>query len=277
MRRTPILGAALLVAVVLLVACEPAGRSHASAPVPAPAGPSPSDSVAVLQDNVSADLVTGNVSYFPRAQGFLARPDDNASHPGIVMVHEWWGLNDNIRTMAKALAAQGYTVLAVDLYHGESTTDPSRAGALSSSVNRDEAVANMRAAAAYLRERQGSGKVASLGWCFGGGQSLALALSGERLDATVVYYGSPLVTDAGNLSRISWPVLGVFGSADTVVPVAQARAFNATLGDLGIAHEVYVYDGMGHAFANPSSATYASAPAQDAWAKTVAFLRKSLA
>jgi carboxymethylenebutenolidase len=132
----------------------------------------------------------------------------------------------------------------------------------------------MRAAAAYLRD-QGATKVASLGWCFGGAQSLQLALSGEDMGATIIYYGR-LATTTAALAPIEWPVLGIFAGADQAISVESVNQFDAALDQLSIVNEIYIYPGVGHAFANPSGMNYAAAETQDAWGKTVAFLRKHL-
>lgn len=218
-----------------------------------------------------------SVSYYGEAKGFYAAPSDvTKSYPGVVMIHEWLGLNDHIKDMARQLAAQGYQVLAVDMYNGEVASGPDRARELSSGVraNMEEGNRNLRAAAKYLREQKAD-KIASLGWCFGGQQSLNLALSGEQLDATVIYYGN-LVTDKEKLAALKWPVLGVFGDADTAVPVQSARDFDAALDELGVENSIHIYPGLGHAFANPSGMNYAAEATKDAWAKTLAFLEANL-
>lgn len=217
------------------------------------------------------------VDYYGEAKGFYAAPSDlSKNYPGVVMIHEWLGLNDHIKDMARQLAAQGYQVLAVDMYNGEVASGPDRARELSSAVraNTEEGNRNLRAAAEYLREQKAS-KIASLGWCFGGQQSLHLALSGEQLDATVIYYGN-LITDKQKLAALKWPVLGIFGDADTAVPVQSARDFDAALDELGVANSIHIYPGLGHAFANPSGMNYAAEATKDAWAKTLAFLEANL-
>jgi carboxymethylenebutenolidase len=176
--------------------------------------------------------------------------------------------------MALELAGEGYAVLAVDLYNGAVAEDSDRARELRALLEQAEATANLQAAVGFLREH-GAPKIASLGWCFGGGQSLELARSGEELDATVIYYGS-LVTEEAALADIDWPVLGIFGEADGSIPVATVDAFDMALDNLGIRNEIYIYPGVGHAFANPSGASYAPAETMDAWEKTLAFLEGAL-
>lgn len=216
-----------------------------------------------------------DVEYAPGRRGLLARPVENASFPGVVMIHEWWGLNENIRAMARALASHGYVVLAVDLFSGSVATTPDEARAQVGSLDQATAITQMRAAVEHLRIQGNAMRVASLGWCFGGGQSLQLALSGERLDATVIYYGG-LVTDPERLDVVDWPVLGVFGADDASIPLEDVRAFEHALQNVSAPPEIYVYEGAQHAFANPSGQAYAPWQAMDAWAKTLAFLDEAL-
>jgi carboxymethylenebutenolidase len=218
-------------------------------------------------------VIAQDITYGENAHGFYAAPEEADSYPGVVMIHEWWGLNQNIKDMASELAKQGYRVLAVDLFNAVAAT-PEEARAQIDALNQTEATGKLRAAAAYLRE-QGSTKVASLGWCFGGGQSLQLALSGEPLDATVIYYGN-LVTDESRLSAIGWPVLGIFGEIDQSIPTSTVEQFGSALTSLGVKNNINIYPGVGHAFANPSGANYASEATKDAWAKTLAFLDEHL-
>lgn len=209
-------------------------------------------------------------------QGFLAKPKEPGNYPGVIMIHEWWGLNENIKEMAKILAKEGHVVFAIDLYDGEVAADAARAGELSAQVrdNPDEAVQKMKNTAAYLKEQQQVQKLASLGWCFGGQQSLQLALN-EELDATVIYYGR-LTDDKEQLQNIQWPVLGIFGEEDTSISVASVKGFEAALDELGVENQIYIYPGVGHAFANPSGANYAEKETVDAWEKTVMFLDENL-
>ena len=192
------------------------------------------------------------------------------------MIHEWWGLNDYIKETATKLASEGYVVIAIDLYDGNVATDADTARKYSGKVrnNSDDAVKKMRFAAQFLREVEKVEAVGSLGWCFGGGQSLQLSLI-EPMDATVIYYGT-LVDDKNRLKYLSGPVLGVFGENDTSISIASVHNFTASLNELGIKNEVYVYQGVGHAFANPSGANFGKKEADDAWNKTLLFLDKNL-
>jgi carboxymethylenebutenolidase len=241
-----------------------------------------------IQNGLS--LQNKSVEYTEGSLGYLVYPnstDKNATSitgqqqklPAVVMIHEWWGLNDNIKEMADELAGEGYVVLGADLYDGEVTTDPNRASELSSSVreNPQQAITNLQSAVQYLASlpNVNSSRIAALGWCFGGGQSLQLALNSEQhpLAATVIYYGN-LVNDTSELSKIKWPVLGIFGDQDNSIPVDSVRAFGRGLNETGVTNEIYIYPGVGHAFANPSGDNYAPQETADAWQKTLTFLGK---
>jgi len=211
-----------------------------------------------------------------QAQGYLAVPQKYAS--GVIVLQEWWGLNENIKEMARSLAAEGYVVLAVDLFNGRVGKDANEARELSSKVrnNRVGAITNMKAAVGYLKNQNNvdKEKIASMGWCFGGGMSLQLALN-EKLAATVIYYGN-LETDKIKLSVIKWPVLGIFGDKDTSIPIDTVKKFEVALNELNIDNEIHIYEGVGHAFANPSGANYAPEQTKDAWEKTLRFLERNL-
>ena len=220
-------------------------------------------------------IVAEDVRYFEDAHGFLVRPKKRGVYPGVIMIHEFWGLNEHIKNMARSLAAEGYAVFAVDLYHGQVTADSERAMKLVRMVSQNQASRNMRAAVAYLKKYEGAQRIASIGWCFGGGQSLQLALSGEKLNGTIIYYGN-LVIDEKLLRKIKWPVLGIFGAVDKVVSSEQVKEFENVLSVLHIENEIYIYPGVGHAFTNPSNPHYAPQESKDAWEKTLAFLNRNL-
>jgi len=231
------------------------------------------------------NLQNKTVEYFQDAQGYLVYPvssNDTVSKklPAVVMIHEWWGLNENIKNMANLLAKQGFVVLAADLYKGEVANNPERAMELVQIArnNQNNSINNLQSAVKYLSSLPNvdSSKIASLGWCFGGGQSLQLALNSQEhpLAATILYYGTPLVTDKALLSKIKWPVLGIFGDKDQAIPVEEINQFGTSLNQSGITNNIHIYKGLGHAFANPSGDNYAPKETEDAWQKTLSFLKK---
>ena len=211
--------------------------------------------------------------------GYLARPaSPEGPLPGLIVIHEWWGLNDNIRAMTRRLAGEGYAALAVDLYRGEIGEDRDSAYALMTTANENPSAAedNLRQAYAFLNGELGAPRVASVGWCFGGAWSLNTALLlPDRLDAAVIYYGH-LVTDPDRLATLEMPILGLFGEQDQGIPLESVRAFETALADLGKDATIIVYPGADHAFANPSGRNYQQATAEQAWQETVTFLDATL-
>jgi carboxymethylenebutenolidase len=210
--------------------------------------------------------------------GYLAYPSGVTEPlPAVIMIHEWWGLNDNIRAMANRLAAEGYMVLAVDLYNGETAASPgvARVKMLQVVENPDRARENLRQAVQFLNITGAPG-IASLGWCFGGGWSLntAMLFPGE-LDAAVVYYGQ-VTADDEKLAAIDAPLLGLFGAVDRGITVESVNAFEAALQRLRKQHEIHIYPGVGHAFANPTGNNYDREAAEDAWQRTLQFLAENL-
>ena len=210
--------------------------------------------------------------------GYLARPAKGSAHAGILVIQEWWGLNDNIRAMADRLAGEGYVALAVDLYEGEVAEDRQTAASLMRrSMERENALEdNLRQAYTYLTTEGGASEIGVIGWCFGGGWSLRTAmLMGDRIGAAVIYYGR-LVTDPEDLSSLSAPILGIFGELDGGIPVETVREFESALKTRRHDAQIHIYPDADHAFANPSGTRYNEAAAADAWAKTLRFFDQYL-
>jgi len=227
---------------------------------------------------ISSEVVYATVGGKPTT-GYLSRPAF-AKRPlaAIIVIHEWWGLNDNIRRTAERLAGEGYETLAVDLYGGQSGTDSDTAKKLAMAVVADPASAkdNLRQAYAYLHDHEHATKMGVIGWCFGGGWALQTALLlPDRLDGVVMYYGNP-VTDVAQLATLRMPLIGFFGEQDQGIPPAIVDGFEKSLKDAKVDAEIHEYPGAGHAFANSSGEHYQADAAKDSWERTVKFLKVHL-
>ena len=240
--------------------------------------PSPAVDIVPTRDVVSDPRLPYAESGDHLVYGHFAAPADVVEPlPAVILIHEWWGLNDNVRAMANRLAGEGYMVLAVDLYNGEVAASREAARVLMLEVVEDRlgAEENIRSAYAFL-ETAGAPRIASMGWCFGGGWSLNTAqLFPDDLDATVIYYGQ-VTDDEEKLRPVSAPILGLFGAADTGISVESVEGFRTALESLDKDHEIHIYPGVGHAFANPTGQNYDAAAAADAWQKTIEFLDRHL-
>jgi len=211
------------------------------------------------------------------AKAYLSLPEGSkAPLPGVVVVHEWWGLNDNVKHWADRIAAEGYAALAVDLYGGTIAKTADEAMAAIQRVDDAKALVILRAGHQFLveDERVRAPRTASIGWCFGGRKSLELALAEPELDGAIVYYGNP-ITDAATLSPLKAELLGVFGSRDKSITADKVAAFRSALKAADKKFEVREFD-ADHAFANPSNPRYDELNAGKAWELVRAFLRRIL-
>lgn len=228
---------------------------------------------------VSAESVAYATLDGAEVTGYLARPEGVAGAlPGLIVIQEWWGLNDNVRAMARRFAGEGYVALAVDLYEGKVAEDAETAYAtMKAAMERPERLLdNLRQAHAHLRETAGATKIGVVGWCFGGGWSLRTALElGDGIHAAVVYYGQT-IDDAEQLAKLSAPLLGLFGGRDRGIPIDGVRSMERALAELGKPATIVVYDDADHAFANPSGQRYDEAAAADAWNRTLGFFAAHL-
>lgn len=236
---------------------------------------------AASENNPGGEISGQEVTYATVAgdeiTGYLARPDAaEGDLPGIIVIHEWWGLNENIRMMTRKLADQGYVALAVDLYSGKVAETSENASTYARSVNQNEAVSNLTQTYEYLTGEQNATDIGTIGWCFGGGWSLQTALAmPDKIDATVIYYGR-LVTDKKRLESLQMPILGHFGSEDRGIPVETVNKFESALNDLDKQASIHIYEGANHAFANPSGTRYKKEAADKAWERTLNFFGQHL-
>jgi carboxymethylenebutenolidase len=210
--------------------------------------------------------------------GYLALPESPGRHPALVVIHEWWGLNDWVKEQARKFAEQGYVALAVDLYRGKVAYDPALASELARGMPKDRAVRDLKAAFACLAARPdvNPNKIGSIGWCMGGGLSLQLAVNEPRLAACVVNYGA-MPTDPLDIQKIQAPVLGNFGGHDRNTPPSAVAAFQKAMEAAHKAIDVKIYEDAGHAFENPNNKLgYREQDAQDARARALAFFNRIL-
>lgn len=211
-------------------------------------------------------------------KGILYTPAGKGPFPAIVVIHEWWGLNDWVKEQADKLADEGYAALAIDLYRGKVADNPASAHEIMRGVPEDRALRDLHAAVAFLQSQPNVKKdrVASIGWCMGGGYSLAVALQEPTLAATVINYGR-LATDPTAIAKIHAAILGNFGGQDQGIPPDDVRKFQAALKQAGKSVDIKIYDDAGHAFENPNNKNgYRAQDAADAWQRTVNFLASTL-
>jgi len=280
----------LTLVAVFVVACDTGGGGGESAGAPAVANPPaatgrndappaeqaapPAEERAVVAETLPYAEVDEQLVY-----GHFAFPADMVDPlPGIIVIHERWGLDDGTRGLAERLAAQGYVVLAVDLFGGETADDISVARTLMLPVleNPDVANENIRQAYQFLIDTGPAPSIAALGWSFGGNWALNTALLfPDDLDAAVIYYGQ--VTDnEEKLRPMNVPLLGLYGENDRGVTVATVREFEQVLETLEKDYEIEIYSGAGHAFADPTSSNYNASVAEQAWTRAQNFLAEHL-
>ena len=225
----------------------------------------------------AAPPAKGTMIEIAKAKAYLSLPEGaKAPMPALVVIHEWWGLNDNVMHWSDRLAAEGYAAVAVDLYGGMVATNADDAMAAMRKVDPARSKEILLAALAFLKDdpRVKATKRGCIGWCFGGGKSLELALAAPDLDAAVMYYGRPEL-DPMALEKLKAPLLGIFGTKDKSIPPDMVKKFDDALTTAKKEHVFFSYDAE-HAFANPSNPQYDQENATKAWAEAQKFLAKYL-
>lgn len=209
---------------------------------------------------------------------YVALPAGAGRKPAVIVIQEWWGLNDFIRGKADELARKGYVALAVDLYRGKVATDPDTAHQLMRGLPEDRAIRDLTGAFDYLRSRDDVDwtRIGAVGWCMGGGYSLALALAQPKLAGAVIYYGR-LVTDDEKIKGLAVPLLGHFGALDKGIPADSVREFERKAKAAGKSVDFKIYPNAGHGFASSKDpSVYRAEDAKDADARTDAFFARVL-
>jgi len=207
---------------------------------------------------IPAQAQAGREVTFPSgdqtAHGLLYLPSGEGRHPALVVIHEWWGLNDWVKEQAQHFAQQGYATLAVDLYRGKVATDAETAHELMRGLPQDRGVRDLTSAVAWLAQRKDVDpqRIGAIGWCMGGGYAAQLAVADPSLRAVVINYGS-LPTDKAALEKIHAAVLGNFGGQDRGITPDDVHAFESAMQSLGKSVNVKIYPDAGHAFENPNN------------------------
>jgi carboxymethylenebutenolidase len=213
----------------------------------------------------------------PNVRAYVAKPEGDGPFPTVVMIHEFFGLNESIVSKADLLAEEGYMVVAPDTFRGSTTSWIPRAIYQVITTKPEAINADLDSVYAWLESQPDvdADRIATAGFCYGGRASLGYSLHNPRLAATVIFYGSP-ETDPVVLKTLPGPVLGIFGSADQSIPVEEVKAFDAALTQAGVPHEIAIYDGQPHAFVTDAAGIQSGGAQGEAWAQMLAFLDANL-
>ena len=229
---------------------------------------------AVAADGKSVSYKSGDET----VSGMLYTPAGKGPFPALIVIHEYWGLNDWVKEQASKFADQGYVALAADLYRGKVADNPDLAHQLMRGVPEDRAKRDLGAAFDYLAGQPNVKKerIGSVGWCMGGGYSLDVALLEPALAAAVINYGH-LASEPAELKKINAPILGNFGGQDQGISPADVKKFGEALDKLGKKVDIKIYPDAGHAFENPNNKQgYRADDAADAWKRSLDFLAGTL-
>ncbi|PSQ95396.1 MAG: dienelactone hydrolase family protein [Bacteroidetes bacterium SW_11_64_17] len=284
----------VLFAMALLAGCGSDGESEADRMAEEHEEETPTASAGARAPDipVTADTVTyTRTDEGTPVEGYVAAPStldsvlnahgmdpSSARLPGVVVIHEWWGLNDNVRTATRRLAGQGYRALAVDVYEGAvaNSADSARALMKRAMGQQEQVMANLQDAHDHLRSDAEAPRVAVMGWCFGGGRTFdAVAATPTQYDAAVAYYGAPESMTTEVLDETTTPLLAHFGREDQAVSPESAKEFQSRVEEASAEGAIHFYD-AGHAFANPSGDSYEPEAAEQAWSRTTDFLERHL-
>jgi carboxymethylenebutenolidase len=262
---------------VLLAACQPvtAPPRPVTEATPTGEGVGTPESSLTTEEGLAAEMVEYAGPDGDMLPGYLARPEGDGPFPAVIVLQEWWGLNEHIKDVTRRFAQEGYVALAPDLYKGVVATEPDEARKLVMELDMPAAVAEIGSAADFLlaQEYVSGEQVAVMGFCMGGRLTLMAALDDAgtgRYGAAVAFYGSPLTPDEA--ATVETAVLGLYGADDGGIPVAEVQAMQAAFDAAGVVNEIVIYDGAPHSFFNDTRESYRPEAAADAWQRTLAWL-----
>jgi carboxymethylenebutenolidase len=271
-RATTALGSAALASTVLAACVPVTGPTE-----PVVMSTEPADTATPPLPGILAETVAYPGGESGTLSGYLARPEGDGPWPAVVVIQEWWGLNEHIKDITRRLAAEGFVALAPDLYGGKVVSEPNEARKLVMELDMDAAVREIQDAISFLLAQNyvAGPTVGITGFCMGGRLVLMTALVEDRLGAAVPWYGSPLTP--AEAAQVKAPIQGHYGDKDGGIPVASVEAMQEGLVQAGVANEIYVYAGAQHAFFNDTRPSYDAEAAALAWPRMLAWLRTHLA
>jgi carboxymethylenebutenolidase len=210
--------------------------------------------------------------------GYMAKPKGEGPFAAVIVLQEWWGVDDHIKSVVDRFAAEGYVALAPDLYRGEVAKEPSDAQRLVMKVQLPKAVADVQAAVDHLNAQKivKMGKIGVIGFCFGGRIAMNMSYAGKNIAAVATFYGGGLNPTDADFKAVSVPVIGFYGDQDGGIPVDRVKQWEAKFKEAGKVNEMYIYKDAPHAFFNDSRPSYRKEAATDAWTKTLAWFKKYL-
>lgn len=214
------------------------------------------------------------------AYAYVAQPDDDAQHPGLVVVQEWWGIESHVIELAQKLAAEGFVVAVPDLYHGKVSTEPNEAQkammALTSNIQKamNEVTATLDAVKAMPNVEPK--KLGLMGFCMGGFIAYKIAENYPDLGAVTPFYGGGYDPTPADIAGVNAPIMAFYGKTDGWIPPEQIEKIKGVFAEAGKQYEAHVYDDAGHAFLNPNHGAYVESAAKDAWPRAIGFLKENL-
>ncbi|OGP24973.1 MAG: hypothetical protein A2038_00625 [Deltaproteobacteria bacterium GWA2_57_13] len=227
-----------------------------------------------------AERIVSLHAFYPSGEGgvdsYMSRPTAKGAWPAVIILYEWWGLEEHFRDLSRSLAQEGFVALVPDLYHGKVTSSPQEAAKLKTSLDIERAIQEILDGVPYLRSLPFvSGRIGVVGFCMGGGLALLGVCRSSEFSAAVTYFPS-IYPDSSELEKISCPLLIHYGTADVITPMSEIERIKKTLERHQKPYELYLYENADHAFVNDTHQRYHKEAAEASWPRTVEFLRRHL-
>jgi len=282
LQRASVAVGGMATANLLLAACRPVSGTPrpVTEATPTGEGVGSADTNLTTEEGLIAEMVEYPGPDGEMLPGYLARPDGEGPYPGVIVLQEWWGVNEHIKDVTRRVALERFVALAPDLYKGQVATEPDEARKLVMELDMGAAVEEIGSAADFLLAHEAvSGEQADImGFCMGGRLVLMSALNDAgtgRYGAAVAFYGQPLTPDEA--AQVKTPILGLYGADDGGIPVTEVTMMQEALAAAGVEHEIQIYEGAPHSFFNDTRESYRPEAAADAWQRTLGWFAQYLA